>query len=75
VHDEHRTASVRRLIDEVDEAIVVVVFVYAQATLDRDRDIHRGHHRGHALGDKGRFAHQAGTEAPGLDPDRRGSRS
>jgi hypothetical protein len=36
--------------------------------LDRDRNGDRSTHRGHAVCDKIRLRHQAGTESTGLDP-------
>ena len=69
--DEHRAAwRVGERTDEVADEAVVPATVDADAVLDG----HRGDppcggidHRPHAVGDQGRFGHQAGAERAALD--------
>ena len=68
MHDDHRRAGLHLAVDEPGERRVIVVLVHAQPAFHRDRDVHRGDHRRHALAHQFRLAHQAGAEAPGLHP-------
>ena len=66
--NEGCAAGFRHQADEIVEGGLAVLVVDADAALDRHRNADRGPHGGDAVGDQPRLGHQAGAEAPGLDP-------
>ncbi len=71
VHREVPAASASHRFDELEQVLVAVRAVDADAALHRHRHGHRRLHRRHAVTDQRGFRHQARAKAPGLHPVRR----
>ena len=66
MHDQHLQPGADESFGEVVQTGVVVLIVHTDAAFHRYRNVHRGTHRRHAVGDQRGFAHQTGAKTPRL---------